>query len=90
MDRYDAIFHMESTAVGDAEFYDKSTNQFRFSSPEQARVQEQKTVEVWSKHPNFHFIPVEKDFETKMKNLEGLVLRELEDKNLEEDFEHLA
>lgn len=81
LDRYDAVFHMQSTAVGDAEFYDNSTNQFRFSSPEQARIQEHKTIETWSKHKNFHFIPVEKDFETKIQNLKALVLKELEDNN---------
>lgn len=82
--RYDAVFHMESTAVGDAELYNKSTNKFRFSSPEQARIQERKTIEIWEKHTNFHFIPVEKNFEIKMQKLKALVLKELESKNLDE------
>lgn len=81
LERYDAVFHMQSTAVGNAEFYDNSTNQFRFSSAEQARTQEHKTIETWSKHENFHFIPVEKDFETKIQNLKAVVLKELEDNN---------
>ena len=80
LDRYDAVFHMQSTSVGNAEFYDKSTNQYRFSSPEQARIQEHKTIETWSKHANFHFIPVEKDFKTKIQKLKALVFKELENK----------
>ena len=80
LDRYDAVFHMQSTSVGNAEFYDKSTNQYRFSSPEQARIQEHKTIETWGKHANFHFIPVEKDFKTKIQKLKALVFKELENK----------
>lgn len=85
LERYDAVFHMESTAVGDAEFYNKSTNKFRFSSPEQARIQEMKAIEIWGKHTNFHFIPVEKNFEIKMQKLKALVLKELKSKNLDEE-----
>lgn len=84
--RYDAVFHMESTAVGDAEFYNRETNQYRFSSAEQAKLQEKKTIEIWSKHKNFHFIPIEEEFENKIQNLKELVLKEINGNILERDF----
>lgn len=44
-----------------------------------------KTIEIWGKHTNFHFIPVEKNFEIKMQKLKALVLKELKSKNLDEE-----
>lgn len=76
--RYDAIFHLESTAVGDAKLYNNTTNRFRLSNSEQARIQNKKSMEVWSKHPNFHIISVEDEFKTKMNKLKEAAVNELE------------
>lgn len=84
--RYSAVFHLESTAIGNSELYNKSSNKFRLSNPEQAKMQEKKSIEVWSKHPNFHFISVEKDFETKIQNLKESVLKEIQNENIEGNF----
>ena len=49
---YDLVIHMVTAAKGKEEYYSKATNAVRFETPEQARKQDDDTLEAWSKHPN--------------------------------------
>ena len=53
--RYDAVIFFESAAVGDISI--EGGNPARTESNEQARLLDMTLRDVWSKHPNFHFIP---------------------------------
>lgn len=75
--RYDAVFHLESAANLGDEYYSNQNNQFRLSNIEQAKMQEEKSLNVWSKHPNFHTISIEESFEDKVDNLEKGIVNQL-------------
>ena len=72
--RYTAVFHLESTAVGNAEFYSKVSNEYRLAAPEYARKLENRGIEVWKSHPNFHIINVEEIFEIKLEKIKKAIL----------------
>jgi hypothetical protein len=66
--RYDAVLFFESAAVGDIRI--EGGNPTRTETNEQARKLDIRLREVWSKHPNFHFIPHKVSFFAKLQ--EGL------------------
>lgn len=66
--RYDAVIFFESAAVGDIAI--EGGNPTRTESNEEARHLDMSLREVWSKHPNFHFIPHSASFFAKLR--EGL------------------
>ena len=76
--RYNIVIHLESSANLGDKYYNNEDNQFRFSNIEQAKIQEEKSLDVWSKHPNFHIINNEKSFEDKIDKIERYVINQLE------------
>jgi hypothetical protein len=75
--RYDAVLFFESAAVGDITI--EGGNPTRTETNEQARKLDICLREVWSKHPNFHFIPHKASFFAKLQ--EGLArLQEIIDR----------
>jgi predicted ATPase len=66
LDRYDAVIFFESAAVGDISI--EGGNPARTESNEQARRLDMRLRKVWSKHPNFHFIPHTTSFFAKLQD----------------------
>ena len=64
--RYDAVIFFESAAVGDISI--EGGNPARTESNEQARLLDMTLRDVWSKHPNFHFIPHSTSFFAKLQD----------------------
>lgn len=65
---YDAVFHLQSAAVGAAEHY--KTDPVRTDTPEQAVKLDNLTMMQWDTHPRFHLIPnPQTGFEGKMQIL---------------------
>lgn len=64
---YHSIFHLESTAVGDSEFYGKANNSNRFEDAEEARKLEFATRAAWQKHPNWTLVSCVGGLEWKIK-----------------------
>lgn len=75
--RYDAVFHLVSTAIAEEAFYNKTSNVCRLEDVEEAKILEKKGIEVWKKHPNFHIINFESKFETKLQKLKIALLNVL-------------
>jgi len=53
---YHSIFHLESVAVGDPNFYGQANNSARFEDAEEARALELNTRAAWQKHPNWTLV----------------------------------
>lgn len=64
--RYDAVIFFETAAVGGIAI--EGGNPARIESIEQARLIDQKLKDLWSKHPNFVFVPHEKSFMKKVNS----------------------
>jgi predicted ATPase len=62
--RYDAVIFLESAAVGDISI--EGGNPTRTESNEQARQLDMRLRDIWSKHPNFHFIAHSASFFAKL------------------------
>lgn len=77
LNRYDAVFHMQSTAIMGDNYYNNISNQFRLSNLESAIIQEEKSIEVWKAHHNFQIIGFEINFDDKVKKLKKSVLNEI-------------
>ena len=64
--RYDAVIFFESAAVGDISI--EGGNPARTESNEEARHLDMRLRELWSKHPNFHFVPHSTSFLAKLQD----------------------
>lgn len=64
--RYDAVIFFETAAVGGITI--EGGNRTRIESIEQAVLIDQKLKALWSKHPNFVFVPHEKSFIKKVNS----------------------
>jgi predicted ATPase len=64
--RYDAVIFFESAAVGDISI--EGGNPARTESNEEARHLDVRLRELWSKHPNFHFVPHSTSFLAKLQD----------------------
>lgn len=68
-DRYDAVFHLCTTAKGAENFYTVSNNSARTETPQQAIVIDDKIISVWKEHPYFRIIDNTTDFSGKIQRL---------------------
>jgi len=64
--RYDAVIFFESAAVGDIAI--EGGNPARTESNEVARQLDMRLRDIWSKHPNFHFVPHSTSFFAKLQD----------------------
>lgn len=69
LERYDAVFHLVTTAIGAEEFYTLSNNEARTETLEEASVLDEKTKEAWINHKNLKVIDNSTDFEKKLDKL---------------------
>lgn len=64
--RYDAVMFFESAAIGDISI--EGGNPVRTESNEEARKLDMRLRDLWSKHPNFHFVPHSMSFFAKLQD----------------------
>ena len=68
-DRYDAVFHLTSSAKGAAEFYTTANNQARTETAAEAAALDDRLLAAWTGHPHLRVIPCGADFDAKMQTL---------------------
>lgn len=68
-DNYDGVFHLVSAAKGAEEYYTLENNKARTETIEEARIKDDRGIEVWAGHPHFRIIDNKSGFEEKMKKL---------------------
>ena len=69
LNRYDAVFHLVSSAKGAEEFYSHDNNAARYESAKEACALDDRLISAWEKHARFRVIENDVDFEGKMKRL---------------------
>lgn len=83
---YDAVFHLQSTAVDAKEFYQWNggegdcNNPVRREKPEEASVLDSKTAAAWKEHPHLRIIDNSTDFQHKVQRLINEVIDFIEQK----------
>lgn len=65
-DRYDAVLHLVTTALGAESHYDTHTNAVRYETLEEARAVDLRLRQAWSGHPRHYIIDNSAEFETKL------------------------
>jgi predicted ATPase len=78
--RYDAVIFFESAAVGDISI--EGGNPARTESNEEARQLDMRLRELWSEHPNFHFVPHSASFFAKLQDGLGQLQRIVDENGL--------
>ena len=68
-ERYDAVFHLVTSAKGAEEFYSKDNNAARYESVAEACALDDRLMSAWVGHSHFRVIENNVDFEGKMKKL---------------------
>ena len=69
LDRYNAVFHLVTTARGAEDFYTLVNNEARTETIEEARRIDDNLIETWNNHENFKIIDNSTNFEKKMERL---------------------
>lgn len=69
LDRYDAIFLLETTAKGKEECYSHCTNEARSEGLEKAIQIDDSTIEAWQAHPRCFYFDNSTDFDGKLEKL---------------------
>ena len=69
LERYDAVFHLESIAKTDPGAYTKANNPARFETAEEAVIADARVLAAWSCHPHVAVIEGERTFELKFDHL---------------------
>jgi CYTH domain-containing protein/predicted ATPase len=64
--RYDAVIHLESAAVGAPDYYTTANNEARLETPEQAAALDRAVQTAWIGHPHLRVIDSSTSFEVKM------------------------
>ena len=73
--RYDAVIHLVTAAIGAEEFYTLANNTARTETPEQARELDGKTQAAWVGHPHLRVIDNRSDFEDKIRDAMAAICR---------------
>ncbi len=68
-ERYEAVIHLRSAAIGAEKFYTLANNTARRETLEEARVLDERTLEAWIGHPHLRVIENRGSFEQKMKDV---------------------
>ncbi|QQG45282.1 MAG: AAA family ATPase [Candidatus Sungiibacteriota bacterium] len=73
--RYKGVFHLVTAADGAEAFYTTVNNPARRETPEEARVADRLTQEVWVGHQHLRVVDNSTDFEGKMRRLLAAICR---------------
>lgn len=76
-ERYDAVIHLRTAALGAEKFYTQENNIARLETIEEAIEADRKTLEAWIGHAHLHVIDNSTNFEHKVKRVFGSVLSTL-------------
>lgn len=76
LQRYDAIIHLQSTAVDAPQFYTTRNNDARNETVEEAVLSDRRCKEAWENHPNFYFVDNSKSWEKKRDSAMEIIIRE--------------
>ena len=68
-DRYHAVIHLRTAALGAEEFYTLDNNSARKETPEQARAFDQKILEAWQRHHHPRVVDNATGFDEKINRL---------------------
>ncbi|MEK7641806.1 MAG: AAA family ATPase [Patescibacteria group bacterium] len=68
-ERYHAVMHLRTAALGAPRFYTLENNATRTETPEQARNIDERTLAAWQRHPHPRVIDNSTDFEGKVRRL---------------------
>lgn len=68
-DRYDAVFHLTTAAIGAEKYYTKKNNKARRETVEEAREQDKKTLACWVGHSHLRVIDNSTGFAKKINRL---------------------
>ena len=69
LDRYNAVFHLVTTANAAEDFYTLANNEARTESIKDAIKLDDRLIDIWSNHKNFKIIDNSTNFELKMERL---------------------
>ena len=69
IDRYDAVFHLQTAAIGAEEFYTLENNLVREETKEEAAIIDNKLILAWNGHSHLRIIDNSTDFENKINRL---------------------
>lgn len=68
-ERYDAVIHLVTAAIGAPDFYTLANNAARSGSLQQAAIQDEKIREAWLGHPHLRVIGNHTNFEEKIRRV---------------------
>jgi CYTH domain-containing protein/predicted ATPase len=86
--RADAVFHLRTAALGAERFFTCANNVARRESLEEARLQDERSLNAWVGHPHLRVIPnmASRTFEDKLEHLSREVLHFLNAVEIERKF----
>ena len=67
--RYEAVIHLESAAVGAPDYYTTANNEARLETPEQAAALDRAVQTAWIGHPHLRVIDSSTSFEDKIERI---------------------
>ena len=73
--RYDAVFHLVTTAIGAENFYTNANNTARLEDQKEARELDLKILSAWVGHPKVFIIDNSTDFDGKMNRVVTSICR---------------
>lgn len=73
--RYDAVFHLVTTAIGAEEFYSNANNATRLEDAKLARDLDLRVLGAWVGHPKVFIIDNSTDFDGKMNRVVTIICR---------------
>ncbi len=68
-ERYHAVIHLRTAALGAEEFYTLANNEARTETPDDARSLDERTLFAWTRHQHPRVIDNSTDFEGKLRRL---------------------
>lgn len=68
-ERYHAVMHMRTAALGAEKFYTLANNQARTETPEVARALDERTLQAWARHQHPRVVSNDTDFDGKIRRL---------------------
>jgi CYTH domain-containing protein/predicted ATPase len=72
-ERYHAVIHLRTAALGAEEFYTLANNEARIETPEEARSLDDRTLFAWTRHQHPRVVDNSTDFDSKLHRLFGEV-----------------
>lgn len=75
MNRYDAVIHMITAAIGAEEFYTLENNSARTETPEQAATVDRAIQDAWVGHPHLRVVDNSTGFEEKVRKVVAHICR---------------